>query len=194
MSVHISSNSSGAACLALSLCAVNLWPASAHAQPERAAQPARNAGKIVEEIVVTARKREENLQETPIAVSALGVDEMERLQIIDTQGLTAAVPNVYLARAVSDSATLQTFIRGVGGSGNSLLNRDVPVATYLDGTYIARATGSVVDLVDIERIEVLRGPQGTLYGRNSTGGAISYVSKRPGEEFSIKQVLGVGSH
>jgi iron complex outermembrane receptor protein len=164
-------------------------PTAPAAQPA-AAQPAPAQG--IEEITVTARKRSENLQDTPIAVSAFTAESIESMGIENTQEITAIAPNTYMTMTPGSSANLALAIRGVGGA-EPLLTREQGVAIYMDGAYIARVTGAVLDLVDIERVEVLRGPQGTLYGRNATGGAVNYISRKPGEEFGFHQNIGVGS-
>ena len=147
----------------------------------------------IEEITITARKRSENLQETPLSISAITGEMLESMGIADTQDITSIAPNTYMTQTPGSAANLALAIRGVGGA-EPLLTREQGVAIYMDGAYIARVTGAVLDLVDIERVEVLRGPQGTLYGRNATGGAVNYISRKPGEEFSFRQTLGAGSY
>ncbi len=165
-------------------------PTAPAAQPAAAAPATATQG--IEEITVTARKRSENLQDTPISVSAFTADTIESMGIENTQEITAIAPNTYMTQTPGSSANLALAIRGVGGA-EPLLTREQGVAVYMDGAYIARVTGAVLDLVDIERVEVLRGPQGTLYGRNATGGAVNYISRKPGEEFGFHQNIGVGS-
>tara|TARA_B110000211_G_C14076257_1_gene552208 strand:+ start:721 stop:3072 length:2352 start_codon:yes stop_codon:yes gene_type:complete len=138
----------------------------------------------LEEIVVTARRQEENLQEVPLAVSVLsGEDLLEQGGLkIDTIGKMA--PNVHFEAAGGTSGVKSPviFIRGMG-QADFIPVEDPAVGIYLDGVFMGRNIGSVFDLIDIERIEVLRGPQGTLFGRNTIGGAINIVSKRPVDEF-----------
>jgi iron complex outermembrane receptor protein len=168
-------------------------PALAQETPpaaEPAAEPADLRG--IEEITITARKVAENLQETPLSVSAIDAAGLENLGIQDTRDITALAPNAYFTQTPGSSANLALAIRGVGGA-EPLLTREQGVAVYMDGAYIARVTGAIMDLVDIERVEILRGPQGTLYGRNATGGAVNFISRKPSEDFGFEGRLGTGS-
>jgi iron complex outermembrane receptor protein len=157
-----------------------------------AAEPAVDSRSEIEEIQVTARKVSENLQDTPVAVSAFNAESLEGLGIADTQDISSMAPNLYLTQTPGSVANLALSIRGVAGA-EPLLTREQGVALYMDGAYIARVTGAIMDLVDVERVEVLRGPQGTLYGRNSTGGAVNFISRKPTEDFGFSQRLGTGS-
>ncbi len=152
-----------------------------------AAQPdvggrAEPASGPIEEIVVTARRRSENLQQVPISVTALSGTELAARQVDAMDQLGAVVPNLQFDKAAPSSGSSsvgQIFIRGIGQSDYTPVT-DPGVALYVDGIYIGRSPGNVLDLLDIERIEVLRGPQGTLFGRNSIGGAIKVHSRQPG--------------
>jgi len=146
----------------------------------------------IEEITITARKVAENLQQAPLAVSAFDSQMLESMGISDTQDVSALAPNLYLTQTPGSSANLALAIRGVGGA-EPLLTREQGVALYMDGAYIARVTGAIMDLVDVERVEVLRGPQGTLYGRNATGGAVNFISRKPTEDFNVHTSVGTGS-
>jgi iron complex outermembrane recepter protein len=130
------------------------------------------------EIVVTARKRDESLQDVPIAVSALGSDAMAKQQINGLLDAGPAVPSLIVAANQGSSNGATVFIRGIGQDNSNALN-EPGVGIYLDGVYLGRSIGSLLDMNNFARIEVLRGPQGTLYGRNTPGGAIKLVSKRP---------------
>ena len=163
---------------------------TAPAEEPAAAAPADLGG--IEEITITARKVSENLQETPLSVSAINAEGLENLGIQDTRDITALAPNAYFTQTPGSSANLALAIRGVGGA-EPLLTREQGVAVYMDGAYIARVTGAIMDLVDIERVEILRGPQGTLYGRNATGGAVNFISRKPTEEFEFTGRIGAGS-
>jgi iron complex outermembrane receptor protein len=166
-------------------------PAEPAAQP--AAQPAEGAQRTgIEEITITARKVSENLQQAPLAVSAFDSGMLESLGVENTNDVSALAPNLYLTQTPSSAANMALAIRGVGGA-EPLLTREQGVAVYMDGAYIARVTGAITDLVDIERVEVLRGPQGTLYGRNATGGAVNFISRKPTEDFNMSASLGTGS-
>ena len=134
----------------------------------------------IEEIVVTAQKRSESLQDVPVAVAALSAQDMANQGITGPQGLQVAIPGLVYNNT---GATAQPFLRGVGTrlAQNGL---ELSIATYMDDRYVARPTASMFEFADVERIEVLKGPQGTLYGRNSTGGAIRVISMDVEDEFS----------
>src|SRR5690606_26066386 len=137
----------------------------------------------LEEIVVTARRRDESIQTVPVAVAAFSTENLEMRSITDIADLSGVAPNLYVSSGPSGgSATASFFIRGIGQI-DFVPTTDPGVAVYLDGVYIARQTGNVLGLLEPERVEVLRGPQGTLFGRNTIGGAISITSKRPTGEF-----------
>ncbi|WP_321389809.1 TonB-dependent receptor [Emcibacter sp.] len=141
---------------------------------------------MLEEIVVTAQKRSENLQSTPIAISAFSSSKIEKMGYSNISQMADATPNTVFdstapVSGVSSGAVV--FIRGVGQTDFSLAT-DPGVGTYVDGVYVSRSIGGVLDTLDIERVEILRGPQGTLFGRNTIGGAISITSKEPAEEFT----------
>lgn len=148
-------------------------------------QAEEQSGGFLEEITVTARKREENLQETPIAISAFTADGLEKRQVDNVSEVATFTPNLIFDTGSAISGTKSSasiFIRGIGQT-DFTLNTDAGVGLYLDGVYLSRSIGAVLDIVDVERVEVLRGPQGTLFGRNTIGGAISLTSKKPHEEF-----------
>ena len=155
------------------------------------AQTAREPTIDEEVVVVTARKREENLTETPLSVTALPRAALARYQIDDLGGLRDIVPN--LSVNIGDAANAIVYIRGVG-QRDSLSFADPGVGIYLDDVYLGRAQGAFLEVVDIERIEVLRGPQGTLYGRNTIGGAIKYVSAKPSPEPTLTVEAGIGGY
>lgn len=128
------------------------------------------------EIMVTARKREESLQEVPIAVTSLSGDALQSLGAQDLTAISQSVPNVTLENSRATNSTLTAFIRGVGQQ-DPVAGFEQGVGIYLDDVYLNRPQGAVLDVYDVERIEVLRGPQGTLYGRNTIGGAVKYVTR-----------------
>jgi len=132
--------------------------------------------KASEEIVVTARKREENIQEVPVAVTVVTSDKLEEDATADISELQTEVPNLAIYQGRNQSTTLTVFLRGIG-QADPLWGVDPGVGLYIDDVYMARPQGALLDVYDVERIEVLRGPQGTLYGKNTIGGAIKYVSK-----------------
>jgi iron complex outermembrane recepter protein len=137
----------------------------------------------LEEVVVTARRRSESLQDVPIAVTALTGDMLTLKGASDITELAQSVPSVTLEPSRATNTTLTAFIRGVGQQ-DPLAGYEQGVGLYLDDVFLARPQGSVLDIYDVERIEVLRGPQGTLYGRNTVGGAIKYITRRLDDEFS----------
>ncbi|RME65078.1 MAG: TonB-dependent receptor, partial [Alphaproteobacteria bacterium] len=142
-----------------------------------------------EEIVVTARRRAEWLQAVPISVSAFSDANLKTLQADDISGIQYSVPNLYLDRGDASNAVI--FLRGIG-QNDSLAFVESGVAVYVDDVFISRTQAAFLDLFDVERLEVLRGPQGTLYGRNSPGGAIKFISKAPPETFEAGFEAGGG--
>lgn len=151
-------------------------PVSAPDAGANAAAPAKSEG--LQEIVVTAQKRSESLQKTPLSIAAFDSNALVSKRIASVVDLTAQVPNFTSTPNPNSSLSQSIFVRGVGLYGNTP-TRDSPVAVYVDGVYVARAQGLSNELADLERIEILRGPQGTLYGRNATGGAVSFITKAP---------------
>lgn len=135
----------------------------------------------IEEVIVTAERREANLQEVPVAVSSFTSENLESAQVSTIGDLQSMVPNLSVHSGDANNAVV--YIRGIGQI-DSVAFFEPGVGIYLDDIYLGRAQGAFLDVVDVERIEVLRGPQGSLYGRNSVGGAIKYVSAAPTEEFS----------
>lgn len=149
----------------------------------------------IQTIVVTARRREESLQETPISITAFGSDALEARQVSNVGQISDVTPNLTINTSAAFSgsaATPSIFLRGVGQVDFSL-NTDPGVGLYVDGVYISRAVGGLIDLLDIERIEVLRGPQGTLFGRNTIGGAVNVTSKAPEDDFTGRFKVTTGS-
>ncbi|MEL7486120.1 MAG: TonB-dependent receptor [Pseudomonadota bacterium] len=136
-------------------------------------------------IVVSARRRDESLQDVPLAVSAFSGEDLEQIGAPDITYLTQAAPNTTLRVSRGTNATLTAFIRGVGQQ-DPVAGFEAGVGIYVDDVYLNRPQGAVLDIYDVERIEILRGPQGTLYGRNTIGGAIKYVTKRLGDEPLLK--------
>ncbi len=160
---------------------------------ESAADESKNDAQRLAEITVTARKREETLQEVPVAVTAFSATKLDELNVEDLGDLDAFVPNLTVYAARGSSSTITAYIRGVG-QADPLWGVDPGVGIYLDDVYIARPQGALLDVFDVERIEVLRGPQGTLYGKNTIGGAIKYVSRPLEEDFSGRGSITVGSY
>ena len=142
-----------------------------------AAQAPTQGAAVVEELVVTARRREETLKDVPVAVTAVTAERLEATGAADITSLQQSTPNLTVQVARGSNSTLISFIRGVGQQ-DPLWGFEPGVGLYVDDVYIARPQGAVLDVFDIERMEVLRGPQGTLYGRNTIGGAIKYVTAK----------------
>lgn len=144
-------------------------------QAAPAADKAASATNL-DSITVTARKREETLQEVPVAVTAFTSEALDRMNVQDISDLDGQVPNLTIYAARGASSTVTAYIRGIGQS-DPTWGADPGVGIYLDDVYIARPQGALLDVFDVSRIEVLRGPQGTLYGKNTIGGAIKYISR-----------------
>ncbi len=147
----------------------------------------------VEVINVTAQRRVQSIQEVPLSVTALSANALDVRQVSNVLDLQYQIPNISLAANTGTANSARIFLRGVG-EDESRISADPAVGIYVDGIYIGRQVGALFDLVDLERLEVLRGPQGTLYGRNSNGGAVKLISKGPelGENYGMARVT-VGS-
>lgn len=147
---------------------------------------------VIEEIIVTAQKRAESLQRVPVALTAVTAGEIDNKFLVNMQDIKKLVPNLYMEEALSAVTTPKAFIRGIGVD-NQVYSFDSPIGFYVDNVYYARVTGAMGDLFDLERVEVLRGPQGTIYGRNSSVGAIRLVTKEPNlqdVEFMVEGAVG----
>ncbi len=161
---------------------------------DTAATPAVEGEAVtLDAIQVTARKREETLQEVPVAVTAFTAESLDKLNVRDIGDLDALVPNLTIYAARGSSSTVTAYLRGVGQS-DPLWGVDPGVGIYLDDVYIARPQGALLDVFDVERVEVLRGPQGTLYGKNTIGGAIKYISRGLSEETEGTAQVTVGNY
>ncbi len=138
----------------------------------------------LEEVVVTARKREESVQDSPVAVSAFTGEALEFRGVTSIDKVSNFTPNLVLAKSPTNSGVTnaQVFIRGIG-QNDFVPVIDPGVGIYVDGVYLGRSVGGVLDLQDVERVEVLRGPQGTLFGRNNIGGAVSLTTNKPQDSF-----------
>ena len=156
------------------------------------AQEANDAGGL-EEIVVTAQKREQNLQDVPLAISAISAEKVEKLGINDSRDLSGLAPNVTIVQGTSSNASAVISMRGISNGGAETFGLDMASGIYVDGVYIARSGAAGLEVADIARVEVLRGPQGTLFGRNTTGGAIHFISRAPSKELRIKGEVGYGT-
>ncbi|QYF93731.1 TonB-dependent receptor [Massilia sp. PAMC28688] len=144
-------------------------------------------------VVVTARRREETLQDVPVSVTAFNAEQLSKQGIPDITGLALSLPNTTLKASRATNSTLTAFIRGVGQQ-DPLAGFEAGVGIYLDDIYLARPQGAVAEIYDVERIEVLRGPQGTLYGRNTIGGAVKYVTRKLGPRPDARVRVTLGSY
>lgn len=153
----------------------------------------QSGGTQLDEILVTAERRAENLQRVPIAVSALDSTIIEQRLLVDTKSIVFNAPNLTGNNNVGQSTATTFFIRGIGTTEN-FPTADTSVGLYLDDVYVSRQAANNFALFDIERIEVLRGPQGTLYGRNTNGGAVKIVTKRPDENAAVSGNVSYGNY
>ncbi len=130
------------------------------------------------DVVVVARKRSERLIDVPIAITSLGADALAKQQAVDLSGVQGTIPNVNLVQGRGSASNANIFIRGIG-QPDALQTFDPAVGVYVDGVYMSRIQGALFNLFDVDHVEVLRGPQGTLYGKNTIGGAVSLISRKP---------------
>ena len=162
--------------------------------PDAVAQERRGSARILlEEIVVTARKREESAQEVPLAITAYSSEQIESLKVRDLMSLSVGMPNVALDDIGTFRGSANFSIRGLG-INSSIPSIDPTVGVFIDGVYLGNNVGTIFDMFDVASVEVLRGPQGILFGRNVTGGAILINTKTPGDEFetSIRAAVNGG--
>lgn len=161
--------------------------------PQALAQQGKSRATVLEEVVVTAQRREQDLQRTSVSVTALGRQFLEDADLPELSSLENLVPNLNF-RIGSDggNSTLQAFIRGVG-QFDFAVTTDPGVGMYIDGVFQSRTIGANLEFSDVEQVQVLRGPQGTLYGKNTIGGAINVVTRKPGDEQNFDLKLTVGS-
>lgn len=152
-----------------------------YAQASISDEPASKEKRVLEEVLITSQRRTERLQDVPISVSALGESDLTRFGIADVESLRGVVPSLNITSSAGANGNQLLAIRGVGGLASGIGSGQA-TSVYLDGVYLARPDAAFFALDDVERIEVLRGPQGTLYGRNSTAGTINIITKQPGNE------------
>ncbi len=145
----------------------------------------------LEEVIVTAQKKEQSLADVPVSITAITRDTIEALGIASAQDIGALTPNLQISDSPGNANGLTINMRG-SVTINPALTLEPTVGVYLDGVYIGKNTGGIFDVVDLERVEVLRGPQGTLYGKNTLGGAVNFVSRKPSEELSGDVRIGGG--
>ncbi|MEM1110688.1 MAG: TonB-dependent receptor [Pseudomonadota bacterium] len=158
------------------------------------AQANTQATAILEEVMVTARKREENLQDTPISITAISGEAINQAKLLRVDDLGQRTPNLQFRASDNGlSSSLQAYIRGVGQQ-DFALTVDPGVGTYVDGVYLARTVGANIQLADVEQITILRGPQGTLFGKNTIGGAIDIQTRRPSGETDFTGQVTAGEY
>lgn len=170
--------------------ALSSYGVNSHAQSNES----KALGTFLEEVVVTARKREESLQDAPISISAFTGEALEYRGVTNISQISDFTPNLTFQNNPSfggSSNAASVYLRGVGQK-EFLPTTEPGVGIYVDGVYVARSVGAILDLIDVERVEVLRGPQGTLFGRNTIGGAISLTTRKPSEEFGGRVSVTVG--
>ncbi len=153
---------------------------------------AQDAGYGLNDIIVTAQKREQSIQDVPIAVSALGEDTLQVNRVTSTADLTGLAPGLIARKTPGGLASPSFAMRGRNANA-SVPSQDRQISMYVDGVYIGGNRGTIVDMPDLERIEVLRGPQGTLFGRNSTAGAVQFITPNPTGKFDFRQDVTVGN-
>jgi iron complex outermembrane recepter protein len=175
--------------------AAALLPGAAFAQSaggSTAPQATETEGGL-QEVIVTAERREGSLQETPLAVTALSEEALENRQVTEARDLARYTPSLKMFNNITSPTNLSPSMRGSLTQDASLVVAESPFGIYVDDIYLARLNGNNVALADVERVEVLRGPQGTLYGRNTLVGAIKFVSRNPGDEQWFKATVGAGN-
>ena len=179
--------------LSLAIGCVLLAPAAWAQEPTATTAGKTDQATTLDAVTVTARKREETLQEVPVAVTAFTAERLDKLNIRDIGDLNGQVPNLTIYAARGSTSTVTAYIRGVG-QADPLWGVDPGVGIYLDDVYSARPQGALLAVFDVERIEVLRGPQGTLYGKNTIGGAIKYISRGLPQETNGFASITVGNY
>ncbi len=165
----------------------------AHAQTPPPQSVATDAASGIADIVVTAQRRKENLQDVPIAVSAFSSDQLRAQGVSSALEIGQFVPNLIAQNNTGVGSANAYFLRGLG-STETIPTFDPPVGTYVDDVYISRQNANNLNLFDVERVEVLRGPQGTLFGRNTTGGAVNVILREPGKAFGGYAEIGYGRY
>ncbi|MGA0800265.1 MAG: TonB-dependent receptor, partial [Steroidobacteraceae bacterium] len=156
-------------------------------------QESEASGSLLDEIVVTAQRREERVQDVPIAISAFSADQLEQLNVTETLDMVKLIPNLLGFNNTGLGTANGYYLRGIGNT-ESIATFDPPVGTYVDDVFLSRQNANNLGLFDVERIEVLRGPQGTLFGRNTTGGAMNVILRAPGEEMGGYVEVGFGEY
>ncbi len=165
---------------------------TAQAQPAATTDTQADDGQI-KDIIVTAQRRRESVQDVPIAVSAFSADQLRAQGVSSALDIGQFVPNLIAQNNTGLGSANAYFLRGLGNT-ETIATFDPPVGTYVDDVYLSRQNANNLNLFDVERIEVLRGPQGTLFGRNTTGGAVNVILREPGKTFGGYGEIGYGSY
>jgi iron complex outermembrane receptor protein len=163
-------------------------------QKQNLREPETDAAETLEAITVTARRREESLQDTPVAITALSADALERQQIVSTTDLDKVAPNIQFhsyGTLTGNNSAAQVFIRGIGQT-DATPAVDPGVGVYIDDVYMGRSVGAAMEFRDIANVQILRGPQGTLFGRNTIGGAVLLTTNEPGTDAGNSVRVGFG--
>ncbi|MFW2830942.1 TonB-dependent receptor [Sphingomonas sp. ID0503] len=175
--------------------AAAILPLTVHAQAEIAlAETAAPSPDGLEEITVTATRRASSLQSTPVTVSALSSEDLSKFGIVRVDQVAAQVPNFYMQPGIANASTISLAMRGRGDNAGGFGTTEQPVSFYFDDVYQARPSAVNSELADIERIEVLRGPQGTLFGRNSMVGAVNVITRTPDNESYGTAAISAGNY
>jgi iron complex outermembrane receptor protein len=161
--------------------------------PVSAVAQESNNVEYMEEVVVTAQKKEQKLQDVGISVTVFSGETIEKLGLRQSTDVASQTPNFSVGYPNGENGVPSSFIRGVGLNDFGVTNSG-PIATYVDDVYVASNAAQIFQLLDIERVEVLRGPQGTLYGRNATGGAINYIARKPGDQMEGIAKISIGTY
>ncbi|WEN14127.1 TonB-dependent receptor [Rhodanobacter sp. AS-Z3] len=168
-------------------------PAAGQESPTSQAPVAEKKAVQLQNVTVTAQRRQESVQKVPISITTLDSIQLQRMNVTRIDDMKFVVPNVVIEQNTALNTGLKIFMRGVG-QDESMFTAEPAVGLYLNDVYIPRMTGAMLSVFDVERIEVLRGPQGTLFGRNATGGAIRYITKKPTGETYLKLNASVGNY
>lgn len=171
-------------CASAASLVLQLLPAAAIAQEE--------AKGVFEEVLVTARKRTETAQRVPIPITALSQEQLQTRNMTEIRDIERLSPNTSIQYSSVNGTAAQIFMRGIGQT-NWSSTQDPKIGMYVDGVYLSRPQGGLLDFMDIERVEVLRGPQGTLFGRNTTAGLIHIINNKPSQEFEADVQFGIGN-
>ncbi|MEM7279671.1 MAG: TonB-dependent receptor plug domain-containing protein, partial [Pseudomonadota bacterium] len=154
---------------------------TAYAQPQ-----------MLEEVVVMAQKREQSLQDVGIAITAFSGETLETLGVVNSNQIAQFTPNLNIMSPAGEGGVVAVFIRGIG-LNDFALNNTGPVGFYVDEVFVGSSNSQITSVFDMERVEVLKGPQGTLFGRNTTGGALNFISNKPEQEFGLTGTVTAGN-